>query len=129
MSAVDVVVGVAILVFAALVAHDFERTIGNNLIGIHVDRCACAALHHVDGEVFVQLSVDNLLASLTDGTCDFVVNHAEGVVGLHGSELHISNSDDVIGIIAHLFSRNVIVVNAALCLHAIVGIGRHFELT
>ena len=75
----------------------------------------------------MQLSVDNLLASLADGTSDFIINYAEGVVGLHGSELHIGNGDDVIRIIAHLFSRDVIVVNAALCLYAIVGIGRHFE--
>ena len=64
LSAVAMVVGVAILVVALLMAHDLKGTVGNHLVGVHVDRRSGTALHHVDGEMVMELSVDDLAASL-----------------------------------------------------------------
>ena len=67
LTAVAVVVRRTIHEFPTLMPHDFQRSVGDYLIGIHVDRSSCAALHHIDGEVFVHLSLDKLLASLLNG--------------------------------------------------------------
>ena len=64
LAAVAVVVGVAVLVLALLVSHDFEGAVGNHLVGVHVHTGPCAALHHVDGEVLVQLALEYLAACL-----------------------------------------------------------------
>ena len=59
---VDVVVGVAVLILAALVTHELEGAVGDDLIGIHVHAGAGAALHHVDGEVMAAiLTIPNAL--------------------------------------------------------------------
>ena len=76
LSAVDVVVGVTVLVLAFLVSHDLKGTVGDDLIGVHVHRCAGTALHHVHGELIVQLAVDDLLASLLDGSTDLIIDDA-----------------------------------------------------
>ena len=129
LSAVAVVVRQAILVVALLVAHDLEGAVGNHLVGIHVDTGAGTPLHHVDGEVLMPFAVDDFTACLRNGPSDFVVDDAQCVVGLHGSQLDVCDGDDVVGIVAHLFARNVIVVNATLSLHAIKCISRNLEFT
>ena len=52
------------LVVALLIAHDLEGTIGYHLVGIHVHRCSCATLHHVDGEVLMPLTIYQLTTGL-----------------------------------------------------------------
>ena len=32
-------------------SEEFERPVGDHLVGVHVGRCAGAALHHVDDEI------------------------------------------------------------------------------
>ncbi len=64
LSTVAMVVGIAILVVTLLMPHDLECTVGDHLIGIHVDRRTCPTLHHVDGEIVMELAVDDLAASL-----------------------------------------------------------------
>ena len=76
----------------------------DHLVGIHVDRRSGSTLHHVDGEMVVELAVDNLAASLRDGSCDFVVDDAECVVGLHGSQFHVCDGDDEVVVVAHLLA-------------------------
>ena len=129
LSAVHVVIGVAILVFALLVAHEFERTVGDDLVGVHVHRCAGTALHHVDGEVFVQLAVDDFLTCFGDGTCNLVVDDTQRVVGLHGSQFHVGDGDDVVGESRASFAGNMIIVDTALRLYAVIGLCRNFEFT
>ena len=128
LSAVDVVVGITILIFSLLVAHDFQCAVGDDLIGIHVHRRAGAALHHVDGEVLVELAIDDLAAGLGNGTGDLVVDSAQRMVGLHGGKLHVGDGDDIVGIVAHLLARDMIVVEGALRLHTVVSLSGHLEL-
>ena len=47
------------------------------------------------------LAVDNLTASLGDSSRNLVVDDTEGMVGLDGSQLHVSDSDDEIRIVNH----------------------------
>ncbi len=51
LGAVDVVVGMAILVFAFLVAHYFQGSVGDYLVGVHVGGGARSALDDVHGEL------------------------------------------------------------------------------
>ncbi len=78
---VDVLVGVEHLVVALLVAHQLERTVGDDLVGVHVGRRAGAALHDVDDEVIVQRPGPDLLAGAADRLVPLVIEQAEVVVG------------------------------------------------
>ena len=128
LAAVGMVVGIAILIFAFLVPHDFKGAVGDHLVGIHVDRSSSTALHHIHGEVFVELAIDDLAAGLRDGAGNLVVDGAKSVIGLHGSQFHVGNSDDIVGIVAHLLAGDMVVVEGALGLYAVVNISRHLEL-
>ena len=66
LTAVAVVVRRTVLVVSLFATHDFECTVGDYLVGVHVDRCTCTTLYHVDREVLMPFTVDNLAASLTD---------------------------------------------------------------
>ena len=127
LSAVHVVVGRNDGVLAALVAENLECAVGNHLVGIHVDRCAGAALHHVNREFSVELAVDDFAAGLLDGTRNLVTDYAQGVVGLDSGQLDIGDGLDKFGEMIHSARRNLIVVDRTLCLHAVVcGFG-YFE--
>ena len=123
------VVGIAILVVAFLVAHDLERTVGNHLVGIHIDRSACTALHHVDGEVVVELTVDDFAACLSDGSRNLVVDNTKRMVRLYGSQFHVGNGNNEVGIHRHRLARDVVVVDTTLCLYAVVCFCWNFEFT
>ena len=75
--AIDVVVRVEILVFAFAVAEQFERAVGDDLVGVHVRRGARAALDHVHGKLFVQLAGDDFVARGRDGVRALRIEHAE----------------------------------------------------
>ena len=53
---VDVVVRMDVCVIAALVAGDFQRTVGDHLVHVHVRRGAGTALHHIDRELIGQFA-------------------------------------------------------------------------
>ena len=56
------------LVVALGLAHQFERDVGNDLVGIHVGRSAGAALNGVDHELVVEVAIfRNQLAGPVDG--------------------------------------------------------------
>ena len=75
--AVHMVVGVAIFVFALLVAQQLKGAVGDDLVGVHVGRSSRAALNAVHGELIVQLALDDLVASRANGVPDLAGQHAE----------------------------------------------------
>ena len=54
--------------------HNLQRTVGDDLIGVHVHRRSRAALYQIGGELVVHLAVDNLLASLRNRLVDLVID-------------------------------------------------------
>lgn len=60
------VVRVDDLVFAARVVAEFQCSVRDDLIDVHVGRGACAALQHVDGELVVELACDHVGAGTVD---------------------------------------------------------------
>lgn len=65
--AVDVVVGVDGRLGAHGAAEDFNSTVGDDLVGVHVGLCAGAGLPDDEGEVVHEFAVGNLLGGLLDG--------------------------------------------------------------
>ena len=128
LSAVHVVVGGAVGVVAALMPHQFECTVGNDLVGVHVDRGSGTTLHHVDGEMVVPLAGYDFLARLGDGLGYLWLKGTYLGIGQRGRLLDVGYGDDEIGIVAHLRVGNLVIVDTTLCLHAIVGGSGHLEL-
>ena len=79
------IVRITILILALLMAHDFECTVGNHLVGIHIDRCSGATLHHVDRKVFMEFTIYDFLTGLTDSAGNLVIDDTKRVISLHGS--------------------------------------------
>ena len=91
------VVGMAIFVFAPLVPQNFQRPVGNHLVGIHVGRSARSALHHVHHEMIVQRPALDLLAGRDDRRGDRSVQLSQVAVGHGGSLLHVGQRPDQLG--------------------------------
>ena len=73
---VHMVIGVAILVFALIVAHYLQCTVGNHFVYVHVGRCSCTALDKVNRELVNKCTLHNLFTSLLDCRADFLVKSA-----------------------------------------------------
>ncbi|MNY81819.1 hypothetical protein D3C86_2235890 [compost metagenome] len=69
-------VRVQVLVLALLMAEQFERAVGDHLVGVHVGRGAGAALNHIDDELVVQLPGNQLLAGSNDCVAARLVEQA-----------------------------------------------------
>ena len=76
------------MIFALFVAHDFERTVSDNLIDIHVNRSSGTTLNHVYREILMPLTLNDFAASLRHSSCNLVIDYTEGMVCLCGSHLH-----------------------------------------
>ena len=74
--AVDMVVRRAVLVFAATVTHEFQRTVSNHFVGVHVNRCSGTSLNHVGGELVMHLTINQFAASLCNSGVDLIVDDA-----------------------------------------------------
>ena len=102
LGAVHMVVGGAVLVLALVVAHEFEGAVRDNFVCVHVHGSTGAALHHVNGELVMELAVHYLLASLDYGIADLAVQYAQVGVGAGGSHLYVGHCHDVLGIVVHV---------------------------
>ena len=129
LGAVHVVVRGAVLVLTLLVPHQFQGAVGDHLVGIHVHGGAGAALHHVHGELVVELAVDNLPAGGDDRFADLLREDAEFGIGGRGGHLHVSHRDDVLGIVAHPRGGNLIVVECPLRLDTVVSVGGNLKFS
>ena len=110
-------------------AHELKRAVGYHLIGIHVDRGASASLHHVDRELVVELSVDDLTASSHYGIGYLRIESPQLLVGLSCSKLDACHSDDIFRIVAHPGVGNLVVVESPLGLDSVISIGRNLEFS
>ena len=117
--AVDVVVGRAVLVLAAAMAHDLERAVGDHLVGVHVRRGAGAALDHVHGEELVKLAVADLAARLGDGLVELVGEQPQLMVGDGGTQLDDGQPLDETGIVAQAELADGEILQTAHGLHAV----------
>jgi|GEM_PF-2443759 len=108
---VHVVVRVQLVVSALGEAHVFERAVGDHLVRVHVGAGAGAALDHVDHELLVQRTADEIVAGLHDGAGARRVDHAQFGVRLRGGLLHESQRTHEFGHLRHGLARDRKVVH------------------
>ena len=128
LTAVGVVVRSAVFVLAFLMTEYFASTVSNNFVSVHIHRCTCTALYHVGNKVFVELAVDDFAASLCHSVADFVVDFAQLAVCFNSSQLNVSHCDNVVWVVAHSLSRDMVVVHCTLCLHTVVCVSWYLKL-
>ena len=111
------------LIFALFLSHDFETTIGDDLIGVHVGRSPGPALDQIHRKLVHEFVFHNDF--VTGGTnriflgrvqmSQLVIRQASGL--FHHGET--SNQRREMG---NWHAGNVKVINSALCLNAVVSI-------
>ena len=120
---VDVVVRVAVVVFAFFVAEDFQGTVGDDFVGVHVGGGARPALDHVHQELVVQFAANDFVAGGADGVFDFAVQRADFVVGERGGFFHLCEGVDEGAELVEVHAGDVEVFQGAQGLDAVVGVG------
>ena len=108
------VVGRAVLVLAFLVPHQLEGPVGDDLVGVHVDRGSGAALHHVHGELVEESAFRNLLAGRADGIGDLRVQHAEFLVGQGCGPFDVCYGFHILRIVVHVGVGDLVVLDGPL---------------
>ncbi|MND86971.1 hypothetical protein D3C80_789560 [compost metagenome] len=120
------VVGVKTGIIAFFVAKQFERTVGNDLIGIHVGGGAGSALDFIHHELPVQRAGADFAAGFGNGFHSFGVQQAQFVICARRRLLHIGQSPDEIGVMADRHAGDLKVLHRACRVHAPIDISRNF---
>ena len=118
---------VGLMVIAFFAAQNFDCAVSDNLIGVHVQAGAGAALDGVDDELVMELAVDDFVAGGDDGVGDLGIQSAGMLVGHGRSLLDLSQADDQQ--LMHGMAGDGEVLMAAQGLDAIVSVNRHFQGT
>ncbi|MNU66989.1 hypothetical protein D3C71_563160 [compost metagenome] len=113
-------------IIAFFVAKQFQRAVGDDLIGIHVGRGAGSALNFIHHELLTQRAGADFAAGLGDGFHSFGVEQAELVICACRSLLHIGQSPDEIGVVANGHPGDLEVFHSARRVHAPIDIRRNF---
>ena len=101
--------------------HNFEGTVGNHFVGIHVGSCTGTSLNHIHREVFVMLAVHNFTASLFDGLSLSVGQEAECVIGAGSCHLGYSQAIDEARVVTQMKITDREVFDTSQSLYAIEG--------
>ena len=64
-----------------MVSHEFESTVGDDFVGVHVGRRARTTLNHVDREILVMLPVKYFAAGRDDRVRLFIGEKPELMIG------------------------------------------------
>ena len=115
-------VGMQVMVVAALAAQDLQRAIGNYLVGIHVGGGAGAALDYVDHELIVQLAGRHLIAGGRDASRALGIEKTQIVIRQSGSFLHQSQRVDEVGIDRDRRATDGKVLHGAQGMDSVIGV-------
>ena len=123
LGAVDMVIGMDHGIITFLSSHEFDRTVSNDLVGVHIGRCTCAALNGIAEELVMQLSCQNLITGGDDGIPAGIIQLPHRMV-TNGASL-LDHSHCVNKLRAQCLPGNAEVFRTAQGLHAIISISRH----
>ncbi|MNV83959.1 hypothetical protein D3C71_1777990 [compost metagenome] len=112
-------------IIAARSAEHLQTAIGDNFVDVHVRRCACAALEHVEGEGVPVLVCDDLLADPADQLTLCWIKVAEPHIRPGGGHLHIRERPDEMREVADPYTGNREIGDAACGLRPIIGSCRY----
>ena len=115
------------IVTAFLLADDFQSAIAENLIHVHVDGRARAALDGIDRELVDKLSVNDLLCCLHKSIADFLVQTARLHICLGSGLLYLCHGLDEI--LVQLASRDAEILNGTHGLYAIIHFIRYLKFS
>ena len=122
------VVGIDDRIFAARLAEQLERQVGDDLIGIHVGGGARTALQHVDHEVMVLVTGDDEVAGGDDGLGDLRRQPPEVAVGQRRSLLDHGEGFDELGEVRQGDAGDREVLHRAGGVDAVIGLRRNFHV-
>ena len=119
---VDVIKGMHQGIFAPRSPQQLDRPVGHYFVNVHVRRSPGAPLEHVEPELVVELSGDDLLAGLLDARQDLLAELATLDVRPCRGQLHHGEALDQVGVQAQLDARDVEVLEGAGRLDPVVGL-------
>ena len=113
-------------VIAALrLAEDLECAVRQDLVHVHVDRCARAALNRVDGELVDEFAVDDLLRRLDERVADALFEAPCLHVRLRRRLLHLRERLDEVDV--EPTARDAEILYGTQRLHAVIRLIRHLK--
>ena len=121
------IVGRDELVVTALVSHDLQGTVGDDLVGVHVGGSTSTSLDHIHDELRVPLARDDLIASLHHSLSLILGHETKTHVSGDGGLLHHTVGLDVVGEVVESLSRDIVAVVATHGLNTVVVISRDLE--
>ena len=121
---VDVIIRIDDLIIAFLSAEQFNGTVGNDLVGVHVQRRAGAALDRINDKLVVPFPLDDFVARFYDSVGAVFVQLADLKVGNGGGFFDLRHADDHFRM--NFQPGNAEVFFSPQRLHAIIGVNRHF---
>ena len=126
---VDVIVGVDDVVAALLLAEVLEREVCHNLVRVHVERGARAALEDVERElVHAAALFKDLVAGPDDGLGLLLRQDVEAAVGHRGGLLHLHHAADEVRDGVDGDVGNLEVLHGAQRVDAVVRVSRNFHV-
>ena len=125
-SHIHVAVGTDNFVMTLRVAQQFESTVGDHLVGVHVDGCSSAALNRIDDELIVKRSSDDVVCCQRDSIGDPGFEMAGVPVGERRRLLHDAHGADKRRV--NSIPGDGEILRAAQSLNAIVRVHRHLAV-
>ena len=125
LAAVDVVIGMHGFI-TAFAAEDFNRAIGDDLVGIHVRGSAGAGLENIHDKLVVPFAVNHFLRSVLDGLGDLRWHITKPRIGGGGVLLDQAERADKLPGKAQAADRKIL--DGPGGLRAVIGVGGDFHL-
>src|SRR5579884_2830791 len=119
LSEVHVVIGMN-LAGAASTTEQFARTVGNDLVGVHVGRGARTGLENIEHEMIIQLAIDDFLSRSHNRLGNLWVNRSQRFVCLCCRLLDLSKRTNKLAREAQIADREV--EHGTLCACTVIGI-------
>jgi len=126
---VHMVVRIDVLVFALFVSQTLECKICDHLVGVHVDRGACAALYEVGHELVEHLARNQPVTRAHDCAGNLRIEYSEVTVRHSGCFLHVAECLDEIRLPGHRHVADVKVFLAPQGLDPVVRVLRNLFLS
>ena len=117
------------VVAAFFVAQYFQSKVGDDFVGVHVDRSSRAALIHVGRELVEAAAFEqHFVASLFDGGGDFRLHRAQFAVCLRGCFFHHYHAADKLRHVGNFLIGNFKVFHRAQSMDAPIRLGGDFAV-
>ena len=78
---IGMVIRADIIIIAARTAENFQSTVADYFVRIHIEGCSCTALNRIGRELVVQLAADDIIAGLHHSITDFFIQKTDFHIG------------------------------------------------